>query len=209
MGYLVLVRHATSEYNIKGWWCGWDNPHLAPEGFEEAKRTATYLGDIHFDSAFTAAQIRSEETFGEIKKGLGYEIPVISNQALNERNYGVYTRKNKWEVQKEVGEKEFHKIRRGWDYPIPQGESPKQVYEREIPYFTEHILPLVKQGKNILFVSSGNALRVIVKYLENLTPDEFSNLEIGLGEALVYSIDESGKIVNKQRRAENAKRGKI
>ena len=209
MGYLVLVRHATSEYNKKGWWCGWDNPHLAPEGIEEAKHTGTFLTDIHFDEAFTANQIRSQETFEEIRKVLGYEIPTTANNALNERNYGDFTRKNKWEVKEQVGEEEFQKIRRGWDYPIPNGESPKQVYEREIPYFTEHILPLVKQGKNVIFVSSGNALRVVVKYLENISNEEFSNLEIGLGEALVYAIDTDGKIVSKQRRAENAKRGKI
>ncbi len=209
MGKLVLVRHAISEYNKKGLWCGWDDPDLAPEGFEQAKHTGETLQDIHIDYAFTAAQKRSRETFAEIRKVFGYNIPTQENKALNERNYGIFTRKNKWEIKKEVGEEEFQKIRRGWNYPIPQGESPKMVSEREIPYFLEHILPLVKEGKNVMFVSSGNALRVIVKYLENIDDESFSKLEIGLGEAWIYTIDKDGKVINKETRAENAKRGKI
>lgn len=209
MGTLVLVRHATSEYNIKGWWCGWDDPDLAPQGVEEAKRTGENLKDINFDFAYTAAQKRSRETFEEIKKVLSKDITTTEDKALNERNYGIFTRKNKWEVKKEVGDEEFQKIRRGWDYPIPKGESPKQVSQREIPYFTTNILPKVKDGKNVIIVSSGNALRVIVKYLENIDDKSFSDIEFGLGEAWIYSIDKDGKIVGKEKRAENANRGKI
>src|SRR3989344_4445654 len=112
---------------------------------------------------------------------------------LNERNYGDYTEKNKWQIKEEVGEEEFQKIRRSWDYPPPNGESLKMVYVRAIPYFKSEIEPHLEDGKNVIIASSGNALRALVKYLENIPDDKIGDLEIGTGEAYVYQIDESGK----------------
>src|SRR4051812_19484299 len=100
MVYLVLVRHGLSEYNKKGVWTGWINPNLAPEGIEEAKRTGESLKDIHFDLAFTSILKRAQQTLDEIKKIINQEdIEVETAWELNERNYGEYTNKNKWEVQ--------------------------------------------------------------------------------------------------------------
>jgi len=210
MSYLVLVRHGTSEYNIKGLWTGWDNPPLHEQGIEEAKRAGESLKDIHFDYMYASALLRAEQTLDEIKKIIGQEdIPTTANTLLNERNYGDFTGKNKWQVKKEVGEEIFQKIRRSWDYPIPNGESLKQVYEREIPYFVSTILPQVKTGKNVLIVSSGNALRAIVKYLEHTSDEAITGLEFGLGEAYVYEIDRNGNVTHKEIRASNVNKGKI
>lgn len=210
MAYVVLVRHGTSEYNIKGLWTGWDNPPLNEKGIEEAQRAGESLKDIHFDYAYASALLRAQQTLDEIKKGIGQEdMPTIASALLNERNYGDFTAKNKWQVKEQVGEEEFQKIRRSWDYPIPNGESLKQVYDREIPYFTATILPQVKAGKNVLIVSSGNALRAIVKYLEHISDEDITGLEFGLGEAYVYEIDQNGNVIHKEIRASNTNRGKI
>lgn len=209
MAYLVLVRHGLSEYNKKGLWCGWTDVSLAPEGIEQAQKTAEELADIHFDLAYTSELKRTKETLDEILKVINQAPSITHNKALNERNYGIYTGKNKWEVKSEVGEEEFQNIRRVFDYSIPQGESLKEVFEREVPYFKEEIEPKLKDGKNIIIVSSGNPLRALVKYLENISDDEISNLEIGTGEAYVYEIDETGKIVSKEIRGKNENAGKI
>src|SRR3990172_8670400 len=132
MSYLVLVRHGLSDYNKKGLWTGWDNPPLNSEGFNEAKKTGEQLADIKFDYAYSSDQIRSIQTIEEIFKATNQTVSIIQNEMIRERNYGVYTRKNKWEVQKELGDEEFKKLRRSWDYPIENGESLKQVFEREI-----------------------------------------------------------------------------
>lgn len=209
MAYLVLVRHGLSEYNKQGLWAGWDDPALTKEGLEEAKRAGNALRDIQFDRAFTSVLKRAKDTLTEILMILNQHPPVIENQALNERNYGDFTRKNKWEVKEQLGEEEFQKLRRSWDYPIPNGESLKQVFERVIPYFEEEIFPQLIQGKNIIISSSGNTLRALVKYLENIPDDTIASLEIGTGEVYVYTIDGSGLIVKKEIRAANEKRGKI
>ncbi len=209
MATLVLVRHGLSEYNKKGLWAGWDNPPLSPEGFEEARKTGGQLKDFTFNYAYTSALLRAQQTMDEILKILNQNPPITKNQSLNERNYGDFTAKNKWEVKEKIGEEEFLKLRRGWDYPIPNGESLKQVYERTIPYFQQEIEPHIKLGNNIIITSSGNALRSIVKYLENIPDDEIATLEIGTGEAYIYQIDENGKVNSKEIRGVNENKGKV
>lgn len=190
-------------------WTGWTDISLAPEGIEQARKTGVALNDIHFDYAYASDLKRTQETLHEILQVTNQFPEITPNKAFNERNYGVYTGKNKWEVQKEVGEEEFQKIRRSWDSPIPEGESLKQVYDREIPFFQSEIEPKLRQGKNVIIVSSGNPLRALVKYLENVSDEDISSLEIGTGEAYVYEVNEQGKIVDKEIRGENPNKGKV
>lgn len=210
MAYLVLVRHGLSEYNEKGLWTGWDDPKLTPEGHIQAKKVGTLLKDIHFDISYTASLIRARQTLEDIIEVLGQKkLKIIETDRLNERDYGDFTKKNKWEIKKQIGEEEFHRLRRGWNYPIPNGESLKQTSHRIWPYFQNEILPKLKLGHNILISSSGNAIRALLKPLENLSEQEISETEIGIGEALVFEIGTNGVVLGKTLRNQNPKKGKI
>jgi 2,3-bisphosphoglycerate-dependent phosphoglycerate mutase len=201
MAYLALVRHGESEYNKKGIWAGWDNPDLTEKGIEEAKVAGSELKDISFDLAYSSVLLRAKHTLQLILESLNLtSIPVTENRALNERNYGDFTAKNKWEVKEALGEENFLKLRRAWDYPVPNGESLKQVYEREIPYFESEILPHLKEGKNVIVASSGNALRALVKHLDTMPDEEVSLLEIATGEIYLYQIDSEGNVTSKELR---------
>jgi len=210
MGTLILVRHAKSEWNALGKWTGWRDVPLSEEGRSQALMTADELNGLTIDRAYTPDLKRCSDTLNIILARLGREdVPVVVAPALKERHYGIFTGKNKWEIQKEVGEEKFRRIRRGWDEPIPQGETLKDVYARVVPYFREHILPDAAEGKNILIVSSGNALRAIAKHLEEISDEAIADLEIGVGEAHVYELDKDGRVLSKHIRAENAEKGKI
>lgn len=209
MAKLVLVRHGISEYNAKGMWTGWDDPDLLPEGREQAKKAGEEIKDIHFDIAYTADLKRAKQTLDEILKSINQQhIKTIIAPETKERSYGIFTKKNKWQVKEEVGEEEFQKIRRSWDYQPEGGESLAQVNERFWNYYQKEILPRLKKGENILITSSGNAFRALIKSLENLTEEQISKLEFGIGEAYVYDIDENGKAVNKTVRNKNPLAGK-
>ena len=210
MAQLILVRHGISEWNKKGWWTGWKDPDLAKEGYEEAKKAGQKLRDIGIDKAYTADLKRTIQTLEEIKKVLRIQdIPTVVDWHLRERNYGDLAGKNKWDLKKQYGEEQFMKWRRGWDEPIPNGETLKDVYERLIPYYKKIIVPDLLSGKNVIISASGNSLRALVKYIENISENDISKLEIGLGEVYVYKIDKEGKVVSKDIRAVNPKRGKI
>lgn len=207
MAYLVLVRHGLSTYNEKGLWTGWADPPLSERGKEESRNAAETIKDINFDFGYTSPLIRAKETLSLMLKILGGEnLPTFVNKALNERNYGIYSGKNKWDIQKQVGEEEFTKLRRSFDYPIPDGESLREVYERVIPYYQTEILPKLQAGKNILISSSHNALRALVKYLENIADDDIPKVEIGTGEVWVYSVSDKGEVIQKEIRLSNPKK---
>ena len=198
MAYLVLVRHGESTWNAKGVWTGWQDPPLSEKGFEEARQAGEQLKEISFDIAFVSDLVRAKQTLDEILTVTGQKPEIIEAQALRERNYGDYTEKNKWDILKELGEEGFKKLRRGWDVPIPNGETLMDVYNRVIPHYESEILPKIKQGKNVLISAHGNSLRALVKYLDGLSDSDVENLEIATGEVIVYKIDNDGKIVSKE-----------
>ena len=90
------------------------------------------------------------------------------------------------------------KWRRGWADKIPNGESLEDVYARVVPYYETQILPQLKSGKNVIVAAHGNSLRALVKYLENLTDEGVTKLEIPVGQIHVYKINEDGKVVGKE-----------
>jgi 2,3-bisphosphoglycerate-dependent phosphoglycerate mutase len=198
MAHLVLVRHGTSEYNAKGLWAGWHDPALTPEGEKDAVVAAETLKDLHFDEAYTAPFLRTQKTLEILLHTLNQNPPIVQSNELRERNYGDFNGKNKWEIKKQLGEEEFLKLRRGWEYPVPNGETLKQVYERSVPYYEKEILPKLKEGKNVIISSSGNALRSLVKYLESVSDEAIADVQIAPGEVYVYTIDNEGKVTNKE-----------
>jgi len=202
MAYLVLVRHGESEWNAKGQWTGWTDVDLSDKGREQARSAAKILEDLKFDVCFTSALKRAQQTWDEIRKeNKMEEVPTKVFKELNERDYGELTGKNKWEVKEKLGEEEFKKIRRSWDYPPPKGESLKDVYGRVVPCYEKEVLPLLKDGKSVIIVAHGNSNRALVKYLENIADSEISELELKLGEPYVYQIDKDGKIMKKEIRS--------
>src|SRR5581483_6860002 len=142
MAKLALLRHGQSEYNAKGLWTGLTDISLNEDGIAEAHRAADALRDVSFDVAFTSMLKRAQETLDIILADLqNTAIPIHRNAALNERDYGDLTGKNKWQVRDEYGEEQFLKWRRSWNYPVPGGETLEDVYARVVPYYESQILP--------------------------------------------------------------------
>ena len=206
IGKLVMIRHHESEWNKLGKWTGIVDVHLTPNGFERSKEMGGLIADYKFDHIFTSSQIRSQETLSSMLTSmpLNTNVPIDHVKEINERDYGDYTGKNKWEMQKILGEEQFTNIRRGWDTPIPNGESLKMVYERSVPFYVEKILPLLKKGGNILVVAHGNSIRSIMKYIENISDEGVEKVEMIFGSILIYGLNEDGHMINKEVRQLNS-----
>lgn len=201
-GLLVISRHAESEWNLLGKWTGLTDVNLTDKGHADAYKIGEMLHDIKFDAAYTSEQKRTHQTLDAILKGSSHvTIPHHANGAVNERDYGDLTGKNKWEVQKEIGDEAFVGIRRGWDYPVPGGETLKDVHGRVVPYFDSEILPQLKAGKNVLLVAHGNSIRALIKHLENIHEDNISEVEMAFGDVLLYTISDSGEVQKKEIRS--------
>ena len=112
-GKLILARHHESEWNKKGLWTGTRNIHLTPYGFQKSEEMGHVIKDIPIHYAFASMQVRSIETLSCILNAKEeYNVPTEHASAINERDYGDYTGKSKWDMEKLVGPEEFKKIRR-------------------------------------------------------------------------------------------------
>ena len=199
MGKLILARHHESEWNKLGLWTGRRDKRLTDYGFKKSEDMGLLIKDINIDYAFASMQVQTIETLScMLNVCERFEVPTEHSPALNERDYGDYTGKNKWEIEKVLGTDEFTKLRRSWDYPVPNGETLKMVYERVVPFFMEKILPLVKEGKNILVVAHGNSLRALIKYLESIADENVGDITMSFGEILIYELNDEGRMVKKE-----------
>ena len=201
-GTLVIARHHESEWNKEGLWTGHHDSHLTELGFKKSHEMGLLIKDVHVDYAYASMQVRAIETLSSMLEALHLEhIPTEHAHALDERDYGDYTGKNKREVEKMIGKEEFDKIRREWDYPVPHGETLKMVYERVVPFYKAVVLPLVAAGRNVLVVSHGNALRALEVYIESIPTEKAHNVEMLFGAAVLYRVDEEGKMTGKEVRS--------
>ena len=76
---------------------------------------------------------------------------------------------------------------------LPLAESLKDTLNRVLPYWLETIVPVLKSGKRAIISAHGNSLRVLVKYLDNISDDDVLKLNIPTGISLVYELDENLK----------------
>ncbi len=193
-GLLVISRHGESEWNLLGKWTGLTDVGLTEKGVSDAEEIGrTIPTEIRFDEVYTSVLKRTEETLQGIVRGLGKpelnELPKTTAEELNERDYGIYTGKNKWEVQAAVDEATFNGLRRGWDFPVEGGENLKQVYARVVPYFESEILPKLQAGENLLMVAHGNSIRALIKYLDDISDEDVADVEMKFGQVLIYRFE--------------------
>ena len=199
MAKLILLRHGESEWNTLGKWTGLTDVGLTEKGEEEAKKAGESLKDISLDSGFCSVLKRAKDTLTiALESADKTNLPVEYDAALNERDYGIYTGRDKWEVKEEVGDEQFLAIRRGYDTYIENGENLKQVCERVHPYFESKILPILESGKNVIVSAHGNSLRALIKYIEGIKDEDAHAIEMKTGEIIMYEIDENGKMISKE-----------
>jgi 2,3-bisphosphoglycerate-dependent phosphoglycerate mutase len=117
------------------------------------------------------------------------KVPVIRNEALNERDYGDLSGLNKDDARKKWGEEQVHIWRRSYDIAPPGGESLRDTAARVLPYYIQEILPRVMRGERVLVAAHGNSLRALIMALDGLSPDEVVKLELGTGVPIFYQLN--------------------
>ena len=189
---LVLLRHGQSEWNLKNLFTGWKDPDLTELGIAEAKEAGRKLKaqGLGFDVAYTSALKRAQRTLDLILEEMGQSgIPIVRDQALNERDYGDLVGLNKDDARKKWGEQQVLIWRRSYDVPPPGGESLKDTVARALPYFVQEILPRVLRGDRVLISAHGNSLRALIMVLERLTPEAILKRELATGVPIVYRLN--------------------
>jgi 2,3-bisphosphoglycerate-dependent phosphoglycerate mutase len=160
---LAIVRHGQSLWNLENRFTGWVDVPLTEKGRQEARRAGERLRGVHFDVAYTSRLSRAEHTLELIVETAGLEdLPVIRDEALNERHYGDLQGLNKADTAEKYGDEQVRIWRRSFATPPPNGEALKDTAARTLPFFDRAIMGDIRQGKDVLVVAHGNSNRSIV-----------------------------------------------
>lgn len=202
MGKLILLRHAESKWNACGVWTGIADVGLSDKGKQDCLYLGTALKDLDLPihvAIYTNLE-RTKETLEGVCQVIGDDdLTVVCDNGLMERDYGKYTGQDKWEMKEKLGEEKWFKVRRGWDEPVPNGETLKMVYERVLPEYQDKILPYLRDGKNVLVIGHGNSFRALMKYIESIPDEEIEQVEMLINSIVVYDVDpETGKKISSQ-----------
>ena len=218
MKTLVLVRHGESIWNKKNLFTGWTDVDLSEKGVEEAIEAGRALkGEGYFfDVAYTSVLRRAIKTLWLMLEEMDLMwIPVFRSWRLNERHYGALQGLDKAETAQKYGMEQVHLWRRSYSvrppaltvgderYPgndpryrdlsgeeLPLTECLKDTVERFMPYWLETIAPVIREGKRVIVSAHGNSLRALVKYLDNISDEDITGLNIPTGIPLVYELED-------------------
>jgi len=218
MQKLVLIRHGESIYNLENRFTGWADVDLSPAGMEQAKLAGQLLkrNGYNFDAGFCSVLKRSIKTLHILLEELDHLwIPVQKSWRLNERFYGALQGLNKDETVKQFGKEQVHLWRRDPNaipppitkederYPgrdirykdltereLPLTENLSETMDRVLPYWNEVIVPAMRKNQKVIICAHGNSLRSLIKYIDNLSDEEVTKLEIPTGVPIVYELDE-------------------
>lgn len=215
---LVLIRHGQSEWNLENRFTGWTDVDLTEQGVREAVDGARLLREegFTFDVAHTSLLKRAIRTLWLVQDEMDLMwLPVFKTWRLNERHYGALQGLNKAETAQKYGDEQVFVWRRSFDTPppelgadderfpgndpryadlaldeLPSCESLKLTIDRTMPYWFDSIVPQVRAGRKVLIVAHGNSLRGLVKFLDNMSDEAITKLNIPTGLPLVYELND-------------------
>lgn len=219
MAQLVLLRHGESQWNLENRFTGWTDVDLTDKGRREAQDAGTLMKaeGFTFDIAYTSVLTRAIRTNWIALDAMQLLwIPVERHWRLNEKHYGVLQGLNKAETAAKHGDAQVKIWRRSYDIPPPPiplddarhpshdpryaalsaaerpgTESLKDTVERFLPYWHGTIAPAIQRGQRVLITAHGNSLRALVKYLDGVSDEDITELNIPTGIPLVYDLDDA------------------
>lgn len=218
---LVLVRHGESTANYSNTYTGWSDVPLTANGVFQAQAAGIRLAAEHiqFAAVHTSMLKRAILTAYIIQDEIGQAyLPITKSWRLNERHYGALRGLNKDDSRQLFGVKQVAQWRRSYiaeppqlvtkprerayarwpESVVPRGESLADASARLLPYWTDHVAPQLRAGKNQLIVAHGSTLRALIKYLEQISDADIDGVEVGNAEPIVYDMDRQLNIINKR-----------
>ena len=219
MEKLVLIRHGQSEWNLENRFTGWTDVKLTHQGYQEAHRAGQLLkqNGYVFDQGFTSVLTRAIDTLHVVLEETdALWIPVQKSWRLNERFYGALQGLNKDETAAQYGAEQVLLWRRDphalppaitredprfpghdrryqhlTDRELPLTENLSATMARVMPFWTERIIRAMRHGQKVVVCAHGNSLRALVQYIDKLSDEEVTQLEIPTGVPLVYELDDN------------------
>ena len=165
---IFLVRHGDDDERYRG---GWSSLPLTQLGIEKAKKLADFLSneqeDIKIDRIISSDLKRAKMTADIINEKLNVKIKYY--ERLRENNNGVLAGMLNEEAIKKFPNMYFSRLE--YDERFPEGESPKEFYERIKEAFFS-ILNENNDVENLMLVTHAGVINIIYHIISNI---EWSN----------------------------------
>ena len=223
---LIMVRHGESDWNLQNRFTGWIDVDLSETGLKEARRAGEQMRDEGFqiDIAYTSVLKRAIRTLWMSLEAMDQMwVPVVRTWRLNERHYGALQGLNKAETAEKYGNDQVKIWRRSYATPppdlstddpthprhdrryahvdpgqLPNAESLSITLERVMPFWEDVIYSDLRAGKTVLVAAHGNSLRAMIKYLDGISDDEITELNVPTGVPRVYTFDDAMAVTDRR-----------
>ena len=146
---LTLIRHGSTEGNIRGLYYGATDLPITAESAEELKNRALAGGYPKAERYFTSGMKRTEQSFAALYGGIPHEIL----PDLREINLGEFEMRSYEELRDDpkfaewcTGDNEKN--------VCPGGESGEQVTDRALAA----LLPMIQAGKDVVIITHGGVI---------------------------------------------------
>jgi len=204
-GLVVIFRHGETPYSKKHWLTGRVNvPLTKPTGENQARDLGRKMAGIEFDAALSSPLPRAVNTTELALEASG------SNEHLHKPD-------GTWDIELcddiiegDAGDFAGHassepmvmNYPHGYDIPLPNGESDKQIVERVHRFIENKIIPRMMRGEKVAVGAHAGVLAVF-NVAAGLEPEPTEAIwpnrgKIPTATPVVYEF-EDGKIVNRYR----------
>lgn len=187
----ILVRHGETEWNSGGRFQGQSDVDLSERGLEQAKAVAKRLSEtMRIDAIYSSDLKRAHLTALEIAKATGLD--VRTSRDLRETDVGQCAGLSYEEIKErfpdyiEARKRDFGRTR------FPGGECMADVEERMVRVVREIVQ--AHPGQNVVVVSHGAALRILVGAMLGMTYDATRAFILENGSVTVLEFPEGADV---------------
>lgn len=165
---LLVIRHGETVWNEEKRYQGHGDSPLTETGRNQVAALGRRMEKIRFDTLISSDLGRAQETASIVADYTGHPLEV--DRRLRERNYGVLEGLTVPEIKARHSEVFDQLNTDDPDYIIPEGESHRQHYRRNIEFIEE--LLTKSTGATVAVVAHGGVLDSIFRHVARLPLDQ-------------------------------------
>jgi probable phosphoglycerate mutase len=165
---LLAIRHGETELNVAKRYQGHSDSPLTENGRNQVSSLGRRMAKMKFDTLISSDLGRTQETATIIAEYTGHSIKTDSR--LRERNYGVLEGLTVSDIKAGHSEVLERLDANDPDYIIPDGESLRQHFQRNVAVF-EELQSGISDGR-VALVVHGGVLDSLFRYVARLPLDQ-------------------------------------
>lgn len=184
--YIYLIRHGKDDETVRG---GWSSSPLTEEGFSQVSKLADEI-EKHKE-AFAVKHIFSSD----LPRAVQTAEPIAQKLGLTVAYHSIFREVNNGDLagmKNEIANERYPGLfwnKLAWDEKYPNGESPKEFYER-ISHSWHELEKMFSCDENIILITHSGVIHVILSLVEgNQYSNQGVNRKIGNAEIVTVQYD--------------------